>query len=368
MWGNTANTLFRVTTFGESHGPALGVVIDGCPAGLRLDMAAITAELDRRRPGQSKVVTQRQETDEFELLSGTFDGVTTGTPLAFLIRNLDQRSKDYDAIKDSFRPGHADFTYFAKYGIRDYRGGGRASARETAARVLAGAVAKQLLGAHGITFVGGLVQLGGVRATARDWDFVSQNDLNCTDAAALEAMFAELDAVRKDRDSIGGVVEVQALGVPPGLGEPVFAKLDASIGAAMFSIPAVKAVEIGLGAETAARRGSEVNDEMFPDGFGSNAHGGVLGGISSGAPIVVRLSLKPTSSIPREKNSVNERFEEIQVLTKGRHDPCVAIRAVPIAEAMLALVVIDAFMQQLAQDALRAPFSPHSLPQYGLRK
>lgn len=366
MQGNTCNTLFRVSTFGESHGPALGVLIDGCPAGLPLDLAAIGAELARRRPGQSKLVTQRQESDEFEILSGVFEGITTGTPLTFLVRNQDQRSKDYSEIKDSFRPGHADFTYFAKYGLRDYRGGGRASARETVARVLAGAVAKQILSYHGVRFVGGVVQVGEVQAKKRDWDFVEQNDFRSTDPEVVPAMSAALEAARKDRDSLGGMVEVQAHGVPLGLGEPVFAKLDAAIGAAMFSIPAVKGVEIGAGMAVAAAKGSQLNDDMRSDGFLSNNHGGVLGGISSGAPIVVRLAVKPTSSIPREKQSIDVAGNEIAVQTKGRHDPCVALRAVPIAEAMLALVLIDALMQQLSADAIRQPFSPHTPPGYGM--
>ena len=367
MAGNTGNTLFRITTFGESHGPGLGVVIDGCPAGLPLDLAAITTQLQRRRPGQSAIVTQRKETDEFEVLSGLFEGITTGTPLCFLIRNQDQRSKDYGDIKDKFRPGHADFSYHAKYGHRDYRGGGRASARETAARVIAGAVARQILSYHGVSFVAGLVQLGRVAAVRRDWNLVAENEFNCPDSDVLEEMKSELEQARKDRDSLGGAVEVQAIGVPPGLGEPVFSKLDAAIGQAMFSIPAVKAVEIGSGVSSVAMRGSESNDEMFSDGFASNNHGGILGGISSGAPISVRLSLKPTSSIPQEKRTIDVDGNETSILTKGRHDPCVAIRAVPIAEAMLALVLVDALLQQHAQDGVRAAFSPHSLPKYGMR-
>ncbi|MCL4128368.1 UNVERIFIED_CONTAM: hypothetical protein GTU68_011017 [Idotea baltica] len=341
MSGNSFGTLFRITTFGESHGVALGVVIDGCPPGVELDFAFIQSELDRRKPGQSKLVTQRKENDEFELLSGIFEGKTTGTPLAFIIRNQDQRSKDYSEIKDLFRPGHADFTYFAKYGVRDYRGGGRSSARETAARVIAGAVAKQILATRGVSFSGALVQV------ADDDD-----------------MRAAIEAARKSRDSVGGVVEVVANGVPVGLGEPIFDKLDARIGAAMFSIPAVKGVEIGSGFEAARSRGSELNDQLYPDGFSANAHGGVLGGISSGAPIVVRLSLKPTSSIPQDKDSITTNFEATKVMTKGRHDPCVAIRAVPIAESMLAILLLDFELQQQAR---RASSDVVEEVKYGLR-
>ena len=351
MSGNTFGTLFRITTFGESHGVGLGVVIDGCPPGLELDMGLIQKELDRRKPGQSKFVTQRKEDDSPELLSGVFEGKTTGTPLAFLIRNKDQRSKDYSEIKDVFRPGHADFSYFAKYGIRDYRGGGRSSARETAARVIAGAVARQVLQRESVAFHGALVQLGTIQAAARDWKYARENELNCCDPEQYEAMRSELEAARKSRDSVGGVVEVQATWVPAGLGEPIFDKLDARIGAAMFSIPAVKGVEIGAGFSAAASRGSESNDQMYPDGFASNSHGGVLGGISSGAPIVVRLALKPTSSIPQEKDSIDQNFNAVKVLTKGRHDPCVALRAVPIAEAMLAIVLCDFYLQQQARNA-----------------
>ncbi len=367
MSGNSFGTLFRISSFGESHGPALGVLIDGCPAGLPLDIDLIRSELDRRKPGQSKVVTQRKENDDFEILSGLFEGKTTGTPIAVLVRNADARSKDYSAIKDLFRPGHADFTYFAKYRHRDYRGGGRSSARETVARVIAGTIAKQLLETQGVRFVGGVVQVGSVKAEKRCWDQAEQNELRCVDPDKLAAMREELEAARKARDSVGGVVEVQATGVPVGLGEPVFEKLDAAIGAAMFSIPAVKGVEIGAGFASSAKRGSELNDEMFPEGFGSNHHGGILGGLSSGAPIVVRLALKPTSSIPQDKQTITTQMKAAVVETKGRHDPCVALRAVPIAESMLALVLVDYWLQDLARRHAREGYDPIEPISYGIR-
>ena len=367
MPGNSFGTLFRITTFGESHGPALGVVIDGCPAGLQLDLEAVKADLARRRPGQSKVVTQRQESDTFEVLSGVFEDRTTGTPLTFLVRNEDQRSKDYSAIKDLFRPGHADFSYQAKYGLRDYRGGGRSSARETVARVLAGAVAKQILSHSGVSFSGGLVQLGTVRCNKREWSEAESNELRCVDPDVLELMRSELEAARKERDSVGGVVEICAFGVPLGLGEPVFERLDSAIASAMMSIPAVKGVEIGAGFAAASMRGSQMNDEMYPDGFASNNHGGSLGGISTGAPIIVRIALKPTSSIPQEKASITTEFKETKVSTKGRHDPCVAIRAVPIAESMLALVLVDFFLEQRGKTSVSQSFFPRESSQYGMR-
>lgn len=363
---NTLGTLFRITTFGESHGRALGVVIDGCPAGLELDLENIRKELDRRRPGQSALVSPRREKDEFEVYSGVFEGRTTGMPIMMMVFNEDVKSKDYSDIKNLFRPGHADFTYFAKYGSRDYRGGGRSSVRETVARVIGGAVARQLLSHIGVSFVGGVTQIGRVSALKRLWDQVEQNEVRSTDPDTVAAMIAEIETVRKDRDSVGGVVEVQALGVPPGLGEPVFAKLDAAIAAAMMSIQAVKGVEIGAGFSSAALRGSEMNDEFFPEGFHSNNHGGVLGGISSGAPIVVRIVVKPTSSIPKQQQTIDEDFDPQPISTKGRHDPCVALRAVPIAEAMLALVLADFWMQDLAARGARATFSEVPQIRYGL--
>lgn len=366
MIGNSTGTLFRVSAFGESHGPALGVIVDGCPAGLELNLEEITAELERRRPGQSRLVSPRKESDSFELLSGLFEGKTTGMPLAFVVYNHDVKSKDYTALRDLFRPGHGDFTYFAKYRHRDYRGGGRSSARETVSRVIAGAVAKQLLAKKGIYCRGGLVQLGSVRARARDWDFVEQNELRATDPEVVQSMTELLDSARKERDSLGGVVEVVAFGVMPGLGEPVFGKLDAALGAAMFSIPAVKGVEFGLGFELSSKRGSEANDEMAPEGFLSNNHGGILGGISSGAPIVVRLAIKPTSSIPREQQTVTTEFSKTTVSTLGRHDPCVAIRSVAVAEAMLAITLIDFLLQDAATREIRKDFSPLEPFCYGL--
>ncbi len=344
------------------------MVSDGCPADFTLDIEHISRELERRRPGQSPLVTQRKESDEFELLSGIFEGKTTGAPLAFLIRNQDVRSKDYDSIRDLFRPGHADFTYYAKYGHRDYRGGGRSSARETASRVIAGAVAKQLLAAAGISFLGGVVQIGAVCAGSYQWDQVEQNELRCVDPQKVDAMRGEIEAARKLRDSVGGIVEVQAHGVMPGLGEPVFARLDALIGGAMFSIPAVKGVEIGAGFSSAAMHGSAMHDEMFTDGFHTNNHGGVLGGLSSGAPIVVRAVVKPTASIAREQRTLNRDLAAAGIETKGRHDPCVAIRAVPVCEAMLALVLIDVLLQHQAALGMRGFYSSPQSIQYGMAK
>jgi chorismate synthase len=367
MSGNSFGNLFRITTFGESHGPALGVVVDGCPAGLKLDLAQIQMELNRRRPGQSKLVTPRNEADEFEVLSGVFEGKTTGTPLTMLVRNADAKSKDYSKIKDLFRPGHADFTYFAKYGHRDYRGGGRSSARETIGRVAAGAVAKQLLATAGITFRGGVTQVGKVKAENYNWETVEDNDVRSVDPAVVPAMIKEIETARKERDSVGGLVEVQALGVPAGLGEPVFDKLDAVIAGALMSIPAVKSVEIGVGAACAGLRGSEINDELEPEGFRSNNHGGILGGISSGAPIVAKIAIKPTSSLPQEQDTIDTSFKAQKISTLGRHDPCVALRAVPIAEAMLALVLVDYWLGQSASNAVREHFSTHTAVKYGLK-
>ena len=363
---NTFGTLFRATTFGESHGPALGVVVDGCPAGLSLDLELIRSELARRRPGQSSLVTPRQEADEFEILSGVFEGITTGTPIAAVVRNTDAKSKDYSDIKDVFRPGHADFTYFAKYRHRDYRGGGRSSARETVGRVIAGAIAKQLLGTCGVTFKGGVTQVGDIVAKRYEWEEIESNELRSVDPDTVEPMREAIQRARKERDSLGGIVEVRAVGVPCGLGEPIFGKLDGAIAGAMHTIPAVKGVDIGAGFRCASMRGTEMNDELTPEGFLSNNHGGVLGGLSSGAPIVVRLAIKPTSSIPQDKKSITKEFASALVSTKGRHDPCVAIRAVPIAEAMLALVLVDFWLQDLAQKAAREHFSPIEPVAYGL--
>lgn len=368
MVGNTFGTSFRITTFGESHGQALGVVIDGCPAGLTLNLELIQAELERRRPGQSKLVSPRNEPDQLQVYSGLFEGKTTGAPIMMLVENKDVKSKDYAAIKDLFRPGHGDFTYFAKYRHRDYRGGGRASARETLGRVLGGAVAKQLLAFGGISIRGGVTQIGKVKVAQYIWDAVEKNEVRSVDPDVVSQMIDEIEKARKNRDSVGGIVEVQALGVPPGLGEPVFGKLDAAIAGGLMSIPAVKGVEIGSGFESASLLGSEMNDELTPSGFVSNNHGGILAGISSGAPIVARMVVKPTSSLPRDQQTVDVEFQPQSISTKGRHDPCVAMRAVPIAEAMLALVLVDYWLQDLAGRALRQLYSPIHPLEYGLAK
>ncbi|MBU8538544.1 chorismate synthase [Falsiroseomonas tokyonensis] len=355
MSHNTFGHLFRVTTWGESHGPAIGCVVDGCPPRLALTEADIQPFLDRRRPGQSKFVTQRQEADAVKILSGTFEGVTTGTPIALHIENTDQRSKDYGEIKDRFRPGHADLTYELKYGVRDYRGGGRSSARETAMRVAAGAVARKVL--EGVTIRGALVNMGGdaIDRTRFDWAQVDQNPFFCPDAAAAARWEDRLTAARKSGSSLGAVVEVVAEGVPPGLGAPIYGKLDAELASALMSINAVKGVEIGDGFASAALTGEGNADEMRmgADGqvlFGSNHAGGILGGISTGQPIVARFVVKPTSSILTPRQSVDRFGQEVEVLTKGRHDPCVGIRAVPVGEAMLALVLADALLRHRAQN------------------
>ncbi|WP_439596894.1 chorismate synthase [Falsiroseomonas sp.] len=355
MSHNTFGHLFRVTTWGESHGPAIGCVVDGCPPRLALTEADIQPFLDRRRPGQSKFVTQRQEADAVRILSGTFEGVTTGTPIALHIENTDQRSKDYGEIKDRFRPGHADLTYELKYGVRDYRGGGRSSARETAMRVAAGAVARKVL--EGVTIRGALVNMGGdaIDRDRFDWEQVDQNPFFCPDAEAAARWEERLTAARKSGSSLGAVVEVVAEGVPPGLGAPIYGKLDAELASALMSINAVKGVEIGDGFASAALSGEGNADEMRmgADGqvvFGSNHAGGILGGISTGQPIVARFVVKPTSSILTPRNSVDRFGQEVEVLTKGRHDPCVGIRAVPVGEAMLALVLADALLRHRAQN------------------
>ncbi len=350
MAGSTFGQVFRVTTAGESHGPALAAIVDGCPAGLELSEADIQPDLDRRRPGQSRYTTQRREPDRVEILSGVFEGKTTGCPIALLIRNTDQRSKDYSDIKDKFRPGHADITYHEKYGIRDWRGGGRASARETAMRVAAGAIARKLLAAHDIRIIGWVDQIGPVRADPGrfDADEIGRNLFFCPDAEAAREMAAFLDGLRKEGDSIGAGVTVEAHGMIPGLGEPVFDKLDADIAKAMMSIQAVKGVEIGDGFACIEARGSEFGDAMRKDGFVTNHAGGVLGGISNGDALRVRLALKPTSSILRPRPTVDVHGNETEISTRGRHDPCVGIRAVPIAEAMLALTLADHLLRQRA--------------------
>ncbi len=354
---NTFGHLFRVTTWGESHGPALGCVIDGCPPNIPLDEGAIQPWLDRRRPGQSRYTTQRREPDQVRILSGVFEGRTTGTPISLMIENTDQRSKDYGEIAEMFRPGHADITYWQKYGIRDPRGGGRSSARETAARVAAGGVARAVLGAllPGVEIIGYMVQMGAhaIERARFDWQEIGRNPFWCPDAETAAAWAEELDALRKAGDSIGAVVEVVARGVPAGLGAPIYAKLDTEIAAALMSINAVKGVEIGAGMAAAALRGSENADEIFmgesgPE-FSSNHAGGILGGISTGQDIVARFAVKPTSSILTPRRTITKSGEETQIVTKGRHDPCVGIRAVPVGEAMLACVILDQFLMHRAQ-------------------
>lgn len=335
---------FKISTFGESHGVGVGVVVDGCPAGLALTEAAVQKELDRRRPGQSDLVTPRNEADRVEILSGVRDGRTLGSPVAMLVRNRAMRSRDYDEIAELFRPGHADYTYFRKYGIPTQAGGGRSSGRETIGRVAGGAVAKILLAESGIRIAGWVRQIGTARAAAVDRDYVEGNPLRCADPAAFAAMKAQVEAARDAADSVGGIVEVVASGVPAGLGEPVFDKLDACLGGALFSIGAVKGVEIGAGFAAAAARGSENNDEMTAEGFVSNHAGGILGGISTGADIVVRLAVKPPASIAREQRTIDRAGNEKTICTHGRHDPCICPRVVPVAEAMCALVLADAFL------------------------
>lgn len=348
MSSNTLGDNFRITTFGESHGPALGVVIDGVRSGIEVDLDAIQRELDRRRPGANPLASPRKEGDRLEVLAGLFEGKTTGAPIAFIVRNTDARSRDYEAWKEIFRPGHADFTWWKKFGIRDYRGGGRTSGRETAVRVAAGALARQLLAAEGVTITGHVVRVGQVSATRFDPQEIERNDVRCADAAAAAQMEEAIKAARKAGDSLGGIVEVRAEGLPAGWGDPVFQKLDAQLAAAIVSIGAVKGVEFGDGFALAARRGSETNDPITPVGFSSNHMGGVLGGISSGAPLVLRAAVKPTSSIRMEQQTVNTAGEAATLRVPGRHDPCICPRVVPVAEAMVALVLCDAFLRQQA--------------------
>lgn len=351
MAGNTFGQTFTVTTFGESHGPALGAVVDGCPPGLALSEADLQRDLDRRRPGQSKYTTQRKEPDQVRILSGVFEGATTGTSIGLAIENVDQKSKDYGEIKDLYRPAHADFTYDAKYGVRDYRGGGRASARETAMRVAAGAIAKKYLAGQGLAIHGYLSAIGSIRIEANDLDAVEANDFFCPDPGRVDEIAALIDQLRRDGDSIGAEVTVVATGVPAGLGEPVFGKLDADLAAGLMSINAVKGVAIGDGFDVVGQRGTEHRDEIRATGFTSNHAGGVLGGISSGQDLIARIALKPTSSLTTPGLTVDRHGNEVEVVTKGRHDPCVGIRAVPIAEAMAALVLMDHFIRQRGQVA-----------------
>ncbi|MBD9642266.1 MULTISPECIES: chorismate synthase [Pantoea] len=351
MAGNSIGQVFRVTTFGESHGIALGCIVDGVPPGIPLTEADIQHDLDRRRPGTSRYTTQRREPDQVKILSGVFEGVTTGTSIGLLIENTDQRSQDYGTIKDLFRPGHADYTYEQKYGLRDYRGGGRSSARETAMRVAAGAIAKKYLQMkHGIVVRGYLAQIGDVACELKDWSIVEENPFFCPDASKLEALDELMRGLKKEGDSIGAKVTVLAENVPPGLGEPVFDRLDADLAHALMSINAVKGVEIGDGFAVINQRGSQHRDEIRANGFQSNHAGGILGGISSGQTISANLAMKPTSSITVPGNTITREGEEVEMITKGRHDPCVGIRAVPIAEAMMAIVLMDHLLRQRAQN------------------
>jgi chorismate synthase len=343
---STFGRAFRVLSFGESHGPAVGVVIDGVRPGLPFDLAAIQAELDRRRPGQSDLVTPRSEADRVQVLSGVFEGRTTGHPIALVVFNENQRSGDYAAIADLFRPGHADLTYQRKYGIRDPRGGGRSSGRETLARVAAGAWAKQQLAALGVTVRGFNREIAGIAGGTVDWGYVEVNPLRVADPAAFEAQRTAVEAARAEGDSVGGVCEVWVEGLPVGLGDPAFGKLDALLACACMSIGAVKGVELGAGFASARRRGSENNDPLGPEGPEKNDAGGTLGGISTGAPVVVRLAVKPTSSISRTQRTIDREGRAAEIATRGRHDPCIAPRIVPVAEAMCALVVYDAWLTQ----------------------
>ena len=351
MAGNTIGKLFTVTSFGESHGPALGCVVDGCPPGLELSAGDLQLDLDRRKPGTSRFTTQRREADEVKILSGVFEGVTTGTPIGMIIENTDQRSKDYTNIKDTFRPAHADYTYNQKYGFRDYRGGGRSSARETAMRVAAGGIAKKYLATrHGIVIRGYLAQLGPIAVQTLDWDLVESNPFFCPDAQAIPQMEQYMAALNKRGDSVGARINVVASGVMPGLGEPVFDRLDADIAHAMMGINAVKGVEIGAGFDVVEQQGSEHRDLLTPAGFVGNNAGGVLGGISSGQDITVSIALKPTSSIRQPGATIDTAGAAMDMVTHGRHDPCVGIRATPIAEAMLAIVLMDHLLRHRGQN------------------
>jgi chorismate synthase len=352
MSGNTIGKLFTVTSFGESHGLAIGCIVDGCPPGLPLTEADLQEDLDRRRPGTSRHTTQRREPDAVKILSGVFEGVTTGTPIALVIENVDQKSKDYGSIAEQFRPSHADYAYHMKYGFRDYRGGGRSSARETAMRVAAGAIAKKYLHLrHGTLIRGYLAQLGPIKVDRLDWTQVSENPFFCPDATKVPEMEAYMDALRKEGDSVGARINVVAEHLPPGWGEPIFDRLDADLAHALMSINAVKGVEIGGGFGCVEAKGTQFRDEMTPEGFLSNHAGGIVGGISTGQDIVASIALKPTSSLRLPGRSINVRGEPVEVVTTGRHDPCVGIRATPIAEAMVAIVLMDHCLRHRAQNA-----------------
>lgn len=359
MSGNTIGKLFTVTSFGESHGLAIGCIVDGCPPGLELTEADIQPDLDRRRPGQSRHTTQRREPDEVQILSGVFEGKTTGTPIGLIIHNQDQRSKDYSEIAAKFRPGHADYTYIQKYGVRDYRGGGRSSARETAMRVAAGAVAKKYLQQqHGMQVRAYLSALGPITPNNFAWEAVEQNPFFWPDQAQVQQLEDYMDALRKEGDSIGAEVTVVATGAPPGWGEPIFDRMDADIAHALMSINATKGVEIGAGFESVRQKGTEHRDEMTPQGFTSNNAGGILGGITSGQDIVARVAFKPTSSIRLGGHTVDVHGDATDVITKGRHDPCVGIRAIPIVEAMLAITLMDHSLRQRGQNGAVSPETP----------
>ncbi len=352
MSGNSFGRLFTVTTFGESHGPAMGCIVDGCPPGMALTEADIQADLERRRPGKSRHTTARQEPDQVQILSGVFEGLTTGTPIALLIENVDQRSRDYSDIKDKFRPGHADYTYQQKYGIRDYRGGGRSSARETTMRVAAGAIARKYLAEReGIVIRGFVSQLGSIKLKASDLDATNDNPFFCADPERLAELEAFMDALREEGDSIGAKISVLARNLPPGLGEPVFDKLEADIAHGLMSINAVKGVELGAGFSAVSQRGSEHRDEISSGGFEKNDAGGTLGGISSGQDILASIALKPTSSISKPGSTIDKDGKSSEIVTTGRHDPCVGLRATPIAEAMVALVLMDHYLRHRAQNA-----------------
>ena len=352
MPGSSIGEMFKVTTFGESHGPALGCVVDGCPPGLVISESDIQVDLDRRKPGTNKFTTQRKEGDKVRILSGVFEGVTTGTSIGLVIENEDQRSRDYSEIKDKFRPAHADFSYQQKYGFRDYRGGGRASARETAMRVAAGAIAKKYLQeSHGIVVRGYLAQMGDITTETIDWDEVGNNPFFCPDVSKVTEMEALIEQLRREGDSIGAKITVVASGMIPGLGEPVFDKLDAEIAGSLMSINAVKGVEIGRGFSVVTERATEHRDEITSNGFISNSAGGILGGISIGQDIVASIALKPTSSITTASRTVDKEGHETEIVTKGRHDPCVGVRATPIAEAMLAIVLMDHLLRHRGQNA-----------------
>ena len=352
MSGNSFGQIFTLTSFGESHGPAIGGVIDGCPPGMKLAESDIQIDLDRRKPGTSKFVTQRKEDDSVEILSGVFEGVTTGAPIGLIIRNKDQRSQDYSKIQEVFRPGHADITYLNKYGIRDFRGGGRSSARETAIRVAGGAIAKKWLKENkGIEVMGYLKQLGKIDIPFKSWEVVNKNPFFAPNESILKDLEIYLNDIRADKNSVGANIFVCAKNMPIGLGEPVFSRLDADIASAMMSINATKGVEIGAGFNSVTQKGTEHSDEMTSKGFKSNNAGGVLGGISTGQDIAVNVAFKPTSSIPQDRHSIDTDGNEVDMKTTGRHDPCVAIRAVPIVEAMLSLVIIDHVLRDRAQNA-----------------